>query len=311
MHRIQKKSKPEYPVFHLIVGDLPLECVLLTRAFRESDRDDAVFSEEIIYDGSEEHTHAGFELIVNRRGSGFQFIDGCTYPYADAYVFLLAPFISHAHVCNRDLPEKRCSVWFRVDQDVPDNSAKKMTSALAYIQKNGFFSFSADNRIMLLVDLLVDVAVKDPIALEVGGLICALLSAVFQTICDTVCERSSSGTSSRAVGTNPNYRRFVIEQFFGRIENCNARIDDLCHEVHLSPSQLNRVLLELYGMSFKRKTIEVRIGFIKYFLKFSDLSFSEIAEKFNFTENSHFYRFFKRHCGETPSQYRAREQAKQ
>ena len=43
----------------------------------------------------------------------------------------------------------------------------------------------------------------------------------------------------------------------------------------------------------------------QYLLSSSSLSIKEIAEKLNFDNNSHFSRFFKRHCGSNPSIYKS------
>ena len=60
---------------------------------------------------SEDHVHACFELLVCRRGAGFQFIDGQAHAYGEGAVFVLAPFVTHAHIGGGE-PETRYSVRF-------------------------------------------------------------------------------------------------------------------------------------------------------------------------------------------------------
>ena len=71
------------------VGGLPVECFLTARSFFEHGMQQAF---------SEDHVHACFELLVCRRGAGFQFIDGQAHAYGEGAVFVLAPFVTHAHI---------------------------------------------------------------------------------------------------------------------------------------------------------------------------------------------------------------------
>ena len=102
-------------------------------------------------------------------------------------------------------------------------------------------------------------------------------------------------------------RRRIIDSFFGQALDGSARIEDLCEQVHISPSSLNRVIRELYGTSFKQKLIESRIAYIKYYLKYTDFSIRAVAEKTGFAEDNRLSLFFKQHAGQSPTQYRLQE----
>ena len=42
----------------------------------------------------------------------------------------------------------------------------------------------------------------------------------------------------------------------------------------------------------------------KRLLRETELSIAEVAEKLNFTNRTHFYKLFEKHCSMTPKQYR-------
>lgn len=65
-----------------------------------------------------------------------------------------------------------------------------------------------------------------------------------------------------------------------------------------------RVMKELRGQTFGEYVAEVKMGKAKELLIRTDWPVSEIAEKLNFTNPQNFIRYFKKHEGITPGQYR-------
>ena len=90
-------NKEQVFTVRAFAGDLPVECFLSARGFLE---DHSLLRPSF----SEDHVHASFELLLCRKGSGYQFIEGVAHAYTDESVFLLAPFVTHAHIAN---PEGR------------------------------------------------------------------------------------------------------------------------------------------------------------------------------------------------------------
>lgn len=285
---------------NIMVENLLLECFFSTKTLLEQ-------NEGVNRSFTEEHSHASYELLICKRGEGFQFVNNCAHAYGDHSVFLFAPFTQHAHISSVESPEIRCSIRFEVAKEQPFGERGRADEVLRHLNQQGFFCFDAAAELMDTLQQLTDLAQSDKrqISFLIGGVMAQLMGQVFRQISlsvsrwQEVTDWSSSADLSR--------RKFLIDNFFDQLVNRNARIEDLCQEVHLSPSQLNRVIREIFGVTFKQKLIEVRIAYIKYFLKYSEMPISEIAKRSNFLENSNLSLFFKQHCGETPSQYRARE----
>lgn len=281
------------------VGGLPVECFLSAHTFFEHGAQRTF---------SEDHVHACFELLLCRRGTGFQFVDGKAHAYSEGSVFVLKPFVTHAHIGSGG-PEVRYSIRFILPegQELSGRCEPLVAGALRRLRENGYFEFQAAPELLGLIDSMA-AAVRDgsPGAqLVLGGLLSALLSYVVRELGATF----EVGPLHAAAADNPNLRKFLIDDFFDQLIDSNARMEDLCSRVHLSQSQLNRVIRELYGTTFKQRMIDVRLAYIKYFLKYSSLSVHQIAQRTGFQEDGNLSLFFKQHCGMSPTQYRLAERA--
>lgn len=77
-------------------------------------------------------------------------------------------------------------------------------------------------------------------------------------------------------------------------------------EQHLSPYYFSSIIKERSGRSALQWIAGVTMTFIRQYLKCTDISIKEIADSMDFPDQSTFSRYFKRHEGCTPSEYRAR-----
>lgn len=284
-------------------GDLPVECFLSARGFFE---DHSLVRPSF----SEDHVHASFELLLCRKGSGHQFIEGVAHAYADETFFLLAPFVTHAHIANPGSAEVRYSIRFILPEGAAFSGRCEpaLSAALERLRREQYAQLPASKQIIALADLLAEAvcSAESTALLVLGGLLSALFSSVFAEL-----TRLYGGTKESAApmlrAESDSARRLIIDSFFGQSLDGSARIEDLCEQVHISPSSLNRVIRELYGTSFKQKLIEARVAYIKYYLKYTDLPIRAVAEKTGFLEDNKLSLFFKQHTGLSPTQYRQKE----
>jgi len=288
-------------------GNLMMECFIASRTFSGTARDLPAFTEE--------HLHSSYELLICRQGSGFQFVDGIGHRYEDDSVFVFAPFVKHANISDRSSPEQRYSIRFELPADQPANLAAdpRMTAALQQLSREGCFFFRADGQLLQLISMLSDTICSDipnP-ELLLSGLLSAVFSHVFHALCLS-CKASGEPHGDWMFRSDASQRKFLLDYYFDHLmytaAGSDVKMEDICTQLHLSPSQLNRVLKETYGTTFKKKSIEVRLAYIRYYLQYSDLSVSEIARRTNFVSDSSFSLFFKQHTGLSPTQYRKQEE---
>jgi AraC-like DNA-binding protein len=72
----------------------------------------------------------------------------------------------------------------------------------------------------------------------------------------------------------------------------------------LTPKYLSTIIKERTGRTAFSWINEVLISSTKYMLKTTDMTILQISEELNFPNPSFFGRFFKKHTGMTPVQYR-------
>lgn len=251
---------------------------------------------------TEEHSHANFELLFIQEGSGIQFIRNVAHEFSPGDVFLFAPFTPHASVCPSGQRQRRISLRFAVRERMLLPGEGSGDRAVSWLQETGFYFFRAEKT---LQDLLTVLEEKQEESAAHSGIMSAILSLAVEKITrqlDPADELFKNSASDEGMD-----RRFLIDNFFDQLVNRNSTVEELCQQVHLSPAQLNRVIKEMFGMPFKQKLTQVRLAYIKDFLRFSDLSIHEIAQRNGFSDTANFSLFFKKHVGMSPSRFRQQE----
>ena len=100
-------------------------------------------------------------------------------------------------------------------------------------------------------------------------------------------------------GITARYRKLVNEHFL-KISTVNEYADML----NITPNYLSQIILQTLGTNAKRIIDHRLLLEAEYLLQHTDLSNKEIGYRLNFEEPTHFNRFFKKHRGITPGQFR-------
>lgn len=96
-----------------------------------------------------------------------------------------------------------------------------------------------------------------------------------------------------------------IIRFVGRTYmNPKITVDDLCKNLNLSASYVNRIMKKEFGMSPKQYFTFIRIKNACELIAQTDYPFIEIAKLTGYTESRYFSREFKKLTELTPSKYR-------
>jgi AraC-like DNA-binding protein len=86
----------------------------------------------------------------------------------------------------------------------------------------------------------------------------------------------------------------------------NLKVNQAADHIGLSPQNLNAICRKISGKSASELIIEQVVLEAKRYLIHSDKRVSEIAFALNFTDPSHFIKYFKKTVGETPQSFRSR-----
>ena len=95
-----------------------------------------------------------------------------------------------------------------------------------------------------------------------------------------------------------------IDGYFGNNFAKDWDETDLAQKLHLSKRQLNRVLKDHYGMTFRQKRIDARMEHAKWLLRETDMPVSQIAVAEGYRSEAAFYKAFRNHYNTTPQAYR-------
>lgn len=74
--------------------------------------------------------------------------------------------------------------------------------------------------------------------------------------------------------------------------------------VHISPSYLQHLYRELFGISCIQEVIQARLNTARFYLRTTDISVQSISVLCGYENELHFMRQFKKFTDMTPSQYR-------
>ena len=99
-------------------------------------------------------------------------------------------------------------------------------------------------------------------------------------------------------------RYFVIDDFFETNLGHNSSEQSLAGRLHISPRQLNRILISNYGVNFRQKLANARMDRAKWLLRTTDMNIAHICDSVGFSSQTSFYKAFKKHCDTTPIKYR-------
>ena len=96
---------------------------------------------------------------------------------------------------------------------------------------------------------------------------------------------------------------FSAVQFIADHAHESVGIDDVAHHVGMSRSALTRRFKAETGKTVNEHIIETKIRDAKRLLRYSDMSYGEIAATLAFSSQAYFQTVFKRETGLTPGEY--------
>lgn len=243
------------------------------------------------------HKHdAYFELIYLSEGAGFHWIDTQKIQITPPMVFFLS---GQLHYWEMTSIPKGYVMLFR----------------------EGFFDFIKQNTLLNLirsVEDIIDVQLspddnldflfaemekeyKNPSS-NAGELIQGYLQVVLVKL---LRHKEQMHTAYGTATTDQVYRKFVhVLRSANPISN--LKVNEVAEQLHVSPQYLNVITRKASGKSASELISEQVILEAKRYLLHSDKNVSEIAFSLNFSDPSHFVKYFRKQTGETPQAFRSR-----
>lgn len=241
------------------------------------------------------HSHHVYEVHLLIRGESRLNIEGQSITIKEGQAVLFAPGQFHEFHASADgferisfyfMPDKKALAMRAVLQDkVKGFQVFQATEEMLLIGRNmpqywtGGMAYRQEKRTAQLTNLFID--------------LCWALGLVTKEPWD-----ANTGSS----------RMLLCDDFFADTAGRSAK--QLADILQISERQLNRCLIEIYGMSFQQKLVHSRMERAAWLLRTTNKSVCQIAEAVGYDAESGLYKEFRKRFGVTPQQYRNQNKTK-
>lgn len=269
------------------------------------------------------HQHVYFELIYVIDGRMYQNIENKRHLYSKGSLCLLNRNIHHAEEFTTDFraaflslpvplvdellnhtdrfyfPEENTSSLQMLSDFFNHNindSSISVREYIDFIPKEGQSDEQTDmyNRFSQLTHIFVNPAPGSSFLLK--GLLLRILSAL--------SDKNLYDNIPINIGTENEARLF--DKISELIAAKNGRISrsELSARLQYDGSYLNSIVKKYSGLNLFNYGTVICMKEAKRLLRETDMSIAEVAEKLDFTNRTHFYKLFEKHCFMTPKEYR-------
>lgn len=242
------------------------------------------------------HKHdAYFELIYLSEGAGFHWVDVEKFQVTPPVVFFLS---GQLHYWEMTAIPKGYVMLFR-DEFFNLIKNKDLLNLIESLQETVAVPLTQDDNLEFIFSEMAK-EYKKPSAHSVE-----LIQGYLQVaLIKLLRHKEQLNIPVSSVGQQM-YRKF---QQFIRNANpvSNLKVNEAADHLGLSPQNLNSICRKISGQSASEMIIAQVILEAKRYLLHSDKNVSEIAFTLNFTDPSHFVKYFKKAAGETPQYFRSR-----
>jgi AraC family transcriptional regulator, transcriptional activator of pobA len=243
------------------------------------------------------HKHdAYFELIYLSEGAGFHWIDTQKIQIIPPMVFFLS---GQLHYWEMTSIPKGYVMLFREDffDFVRQNSLLNLVRALEDVT---YVQLHPDENLEFIFEEM-EKEYENPSSNSVE-----LIQGYLQVVLVKMLRHKEQlhqvlGTTS----TDQIYRKFLSIIYHAQPIS-NLKVNEVAAQLHVSPQHLNTIARKASGKSASQLISEQVILEAKRYLLHSDKNVSEIAFSLNFSDPSHFVKYFRKLTSETPQAFRSR-----
>lgn len=268
-----------------------------------------LFELDLDYWDYPKHGHNFFELVFIVSGSGMHQINESDIPYKKGDVFLLTPNDEHKFVVE----ERTVFGYLKFTEQlflektelVSDLKWRKQIDAIILHSNSvpgSIITREADREAMFQLYQLLKREFLTPspfgrsVILELFGALLIIISRNIDN--EHVVATLSEKDRVNAILT-------YVRQNIGNSEK--TKISAIAEEFFISPNYVSVFIKKHAGISIQQYVLQTKIKMAERLLKQTSLTVTQIAQKMNFTDTSHFTKTFKKFKGVTPKGFRSNE----
>lgn len=250
------------------------------------------------------HSHTGYELHYIPQGQGKLISGGREYRITPAAFYLTGPGVYHEQKTDPSNPMMEYCVSFDIRARKPAKNAGPADAEaeqLAQWLLSAKFWFGQDeyNSGYLFEQVYQELDVRQT------GYYISSKNYIFQIILNMIRSYMGRVRATYPIPLKTLYenRINVLDNYLYYAYNQHASIDEIAGEMGVSCRQFQRIFKAYFHMSFQDKRNEIRMENAKLYLRTTDDTVENIAEKVGFSSVSHFIKLFHKLEGVTPKQY--------
>ena len=251
-----------------------------------------------------EHEHSFFELVYIVTGTGTQWINSNKFSYHAGHLFLITPNDSHSfdiHTRTQFLTIKFNDIYIHSTIFGSENIQRlEFILQHANHQPGCILRHKVDK---LLVNPLIDAIIREYVnrALYSKELIAQLINTLIIVVARNISMFLPEQVNECSEEKSLNILQYIQANIY---KSGKVKAKEISQHFGISPNYLGRYMkrhtnetMQQYILNYKLKLVENR-------LLHSEMRISEIVTELGFTDESHLNKFFKKHRGCSPSQFR-------
>ncbi len=255
------------------------------------------------------HDHNYFEIIFIEEGKGFDIINGEQYEVEKGNVFLIAP--EDAFKMTASKPTQLCyfkftEMLFSSKVYLPDR--KHWLEKIEHILHHpnlfpGNCIKHPEDR--YLIWHIHEVIIKEYTGRKeyyknnISNMMSTILSVIARNISE--CYEQKQVVISKEVSKINDILNYIRQHIY---ELELIKTDYLANHFHMSPNYIGSYFKKIMGESLHQHIMNYRLKLVKYRLKNTDFTISEIAYQLGFTDESHLTHTFKKRFDITPKGFK-------
>jgi Transcriptional regulator containing an amidase domain and an AraC-type DNA-binding HTH domain len=252
------------------------------------------------------HKHNSYEFHFIPQGKGILRIGNMRYDILPGCFYLTGPDVYHEQISDNDEPMEEYSInlelkyldsWNKKDSS---NPVQEILGINGILLNSSFWLGKDTYSSWQLIQKVIE-EYQEPML----GYYRNIESLITQLIINIVrCfDRHKKVLYKKTSETLHQNRKKIIDSFFREYFK-PLKPEILANLLGVSVRQMERIILQYYGMTFNEVIIKTRLQIAKDLLQNTTLSLEEITFKIGFSSPSHFSKVFKEHEGISPSEYK-------
>lgn len=252
------------------------------------------------------HRHTFFELVYIVAGTGVQCINQNQFEYHEGHMFLITPDDCHSF----DIRTTTTFFFLRFndiylrDGGLPKESIQKLEFILqnANHRPGCILKNQTDKQ---LVRPMIEAIVREYVNRDIYNreLIQQLINTLIIVVARNIAKYQELDVSEHTEQKAMDILHYIQAKIY---EPEKLRTEHLSAHFNISTAYLGRYFKLHAGETMQQYIASYKTKLIAHRLHYSDKRINEIASEFNFTDESHLNKFFKKQAGHSPREYRER-----